>query len=76
MPWQQTTPMTERLHCIALYQTRLRTRTALGPRSGSSRNTGDQWRGRDRQGGPSGLQETPRTPRGCPHRIAPAIAAV
>ena len=76
MPWKQTTPMTERLNCIALYQTRLRTMPELCTRSGSSRQTGDKWRGRYRQGGLSGLQEKPRTPRGCPHRIAPAIAAV
>ena len=76
MPWKKTTPMTERLNFIELYQTRLWTMTELCTRFGISRKTGYKWLGRYRQEGLSGLQEKPRTPRGRPHRIAPAIAAV
>jgi putative transposase len=76
MPWKQTTPMTERLNFIALYHTRLWSMTELCTRVGISRTTGDKWLGRDGPEGLAGLQEKPRVPRHCPHRIAPDIAAV
>jgi hypothetical protein len=76
MPWKKTTPMTERLNFIALYQTRLWTTTELCTRFGIRRKTGAKGQGRSRQGGLSGLQEKPRLPRHGPHRIAPDIAAV
>jgi putative transposase len=76
MPWKKTTPMTERLNFIALYQTRLWTTTELCTRFGISRKTGYKWLGRYMQEGLSGLQEKPRIPRHCPHRIAPDIAAM
>jgi putative transposase len=76
MPWKKTTPMTERLNFIELYQTRLWTMTELCTRFGISRKTGYKWLGRYMQEGLSGLQEKPRIPRHCPHRIAPEIAAV
>jgi putative transposase len=76
MPWQKTTPMTERLNFIELYQTRLWSMTELCTRFGISRKTGYKWLGRYVQEGLSGLQEKPRVPRHCPHRIAPDIAAV
>jgi putative transposase len=76
MPWKKTTPMTERLNFIALYQTRLWTTTELCTRFGISRKTGYKWLGRYMREGLSGLQEKPRMPRHCPHRIAPDIAAV
>jgi transposase len=76
MPWQKTTPMIERLNLIELYHTWLWTMTARCTRFGISRKTGYKWLGRDLQEGLSGLQEEPRIPRHCPHRIAPEIAAV
>lgn len=76
MPWKKTTPMTERLNFIALYQTRLWRMTERCTRFGISRKTGDKGLGRSVQEGLSGLQETPRVPRHCPHRLALDIAAV
>jgi putative transposase len=76
MPWKKTTPMTERLNFIELYHTRLWSMTELCRRFGISRKTGYKWLGRYVQEGLSGLQEKPRVPRHCPHRIAPDIAAV
>jgi putative transposase len=70
MPWKKTTPMTERLNFIALYQTRLWTTTELCTRFGISRKTGYKWLGRYMQEGLSGLQEKPRNspPLSTPHR--------
>jgi hypothetical protein len=76
MPWQKTTPMTERLSCIALYQTRLWSMTELGTRFNSSRKPGDKGLRRDAQEGFSGLQEKSRAPLSWPHHSAPAVAAV
>jgi putative transposase len=76
MPWKKTTPMTARLNFIELYQTRLWSMTARCTRFGISRQTGDKWLGRYVQEGLLGLQEKPRVPRHCPHRLAPDIAAV
>src|SRR5215211_6464146 len=76
MPWKKTTPMTERLNFIELYQTRLWSMTELGTRFGISRKTGYKGLGRYVEDGLSGLQEKPRLPRHCPHRLAPDIAAV
>jgi putative transposase len=50
--------------------------TELCTRFGISRKTGYKWLGRYVQEGLSGLQERPRIPRHCPHRIAPDIAVV
>src|SRR5918911_3483295 len=74
MPWKKTTPMTERLSFIALYQTRLWRMTELCTRVDISRQTGDKWLRRDSQEGLSGLQEQSRAPLSCPHRIAPEVA--
>jgi transposase len=76
MPWKKTTPMTERLHFIELYQTRLWRLTELGTRFDTSRQTGYQWLRRSSQEGLSGLQEKRRAPLHCPHRLAPEVAAV
>jgi putative transposase len=76
MPWKQTTPMTERLSFIELYQTRLWSMTELRTRFSISRKTGDKWLRRYSQEGCSGLQEKSRAPLSCPHRIAPEVAAV
>jgi hypothetical protein len=76
MPWKKTTPMTERLSCLDLYQTRLWRMPARCTRFHSSRTTGDTWRRRDAPEGVSGRQEQRRAPRSCPHRLAPEVAAV
>jgi putative transposase len=76
MPWQKTTPMSERLSCIALYQTRRWSMTELCTRVNSRRKTGDKWLRRDAHEGFSGRQEKRRAPLSCPHRSAPAVAAV
>jgi len=76
MPGKKTTPMTGRLNFIALYHTRLWSMTELCTRFGISRKTGYKWLGRNVQEGLSGLEEKPRVPRHCPHRIAPDVAAV
>jgi putative transposase len=76
MPWKKTPPTTERLCLIDLSQTRRWRMTELCPRFNLSRNTGDTWLRRDSQEGFSGPQEKRRAPRSCPHRIAPAVAAV
>ena len=76
MPWKKTTPMTERLSFIELYQTGLWSMTELCTRFNISRKTGDKGLRRYSQEGFSGLQEKSRAPLSCPHRIAPAVAAV
>jgi putative transposase len=76
MPWQKTTPMTERLSVIELYQTRLWSMTERCTRVNISRKTGYKWLRRYAQEGFSGLQERRRAPLSCPHRIAPEVAAV
>jgi transposase InsO family protein len=76
MPWKKTTPMTERLSVIALYQTRLWRMTERCTRFNISRKTGYKWLRRYSQEGVSGLQEKSRAPLSCPHRIAPEVAAV
>ena len=76
MPWQKTTPLTERLSCIALYQTRLWSMTERCTRFNISRKTGYQWLRRSAQEGCSGLPATSRAPLACPHRIAADVAAV
>lgn len=75
MPWKKTTPRTERLSLIALYQTRLWSMPALWTRVNISRKTGDKWLRRAAPEGVSGLQETRRAPLSCPHRLASAVAA-
>jgi putative transposase len=76
MPWQKTTPMTERLSSIELYQTRLWSMTELCTRVNISRQTGYKWLRRCAQEGFSGLQAKSRAPLSCPHRLAPEVAAV
>jgi putative transposase len=76
MPWKKTTPMTERLSFIELYQTRLCSMSELCTRVTIRRKPGDKGLRRDAQAGFSGLQEQSRAPLSCPHRIAPAVAAV
>ena len=76
MPWTKTTPMTEHLNFLELYQTRLWSMTELCTRFCIRRKTGDPWLRRYAQEGFSGRQEQSRTPLSCPHRIAPEVAAV
>ena len=75
MPWPPP-PLTARRDVLARDQTRLWRMTARCPRVGMRRHPGETWRGRAMPAGLSGLQETPRVPRPCPHRSAPASAAV
>jgi putative transposase len=62
MPWKTTTPMTERLSFIELYQTRLWSTTELCTRFNISRKTGYKWLRRHAQEGLAGLQEKSRAP--------------
>jgi putative transposase len=76
MPWQETDPMTERLHFIAAYLHQVYSMTELCERFGIRRNTGYKWVRRYTAQGLAGLQEKSRAPHRCPHRMSEEVEAV
>jgi putative transposase len=70
MPWKETDPMTERVQFIAAYLSEVYSMTELCERVGIRRNTGYTWVRRYTAEGPVGLQEKPRAPHRCPHRLS------
>jgi putative transposase len=62
MPWRHTSPMDQKIQCIADYLRRTRSMTELCALYGVSRQTGDTWIERDLTSGPPGLEDRSRTP--------------
>ena len=76
MPWLETLPMEQRARFIADDRLGLYTRAELCARYGVSRKTGYKWLDRYHQEGQPGLRDRSHAPHHCPHRIAPALAAL
>ena len=70
MPWKETDPMTERVQFIAAYLSEVYSMTERCERFGMRRHTGYTWVRRYTAEGPVGLQEKPRAPHRCPHRMS------
>jgi putative transposase len=70
MPWRETEPMNERVQFIATYLSDVYSMTELCKRFGIRRNTGYKWVRRYTAEGLVGLQEKPRAPHRCPHRMS------
>jgi len=71
MPWQEISPMTQRLQFVTDHQRGLYDMTELCARYHISRKTGYKWLGRYAAEGVCGLVERSHAPHACPHRIAP-----
>jgi len=76
MPWPETDPMFERTKFIAAHESGLYSMTELAARFGISRKTAYKWRDRFAAGGLDGLCDVSRAPKSCPHKSAPAVAAL
>jgi putative transposase len=74
MPWQEMSPMTQRLEFITDHQRGLYDMTELCARNHISRKTGYKWLTRYATEGARGLGERSHAPHVCPHRIADAMA--
>jgi putative transposase len=76
MPWQEMSPMTQRLQFITDHQHGLYDMTELCARTHISRKTGYKWLARYAADGARGLLERSHAPHACPHRIADEVAAL
>jgi putative transposase len=76
MPWQEMSPMDERVQFISDHQRGLYAMTELCARYGISRKTGYKWLERYAAEGARGLVERSHAPHACPHRVAPDLAAL
>jgi putative transposase len=76
MPWQEMSPMDQRLQFVTDHQRGLYAMTELCARHGVSRKTGYKWLARFAAEGARGLAERSHVPHDCPHRIADELAAL
>src|SRR5438067_2463881 len=77
MPWQEVTPMEQRLDFIRDYETELFTMTELAAQYGISRKTGYKWLERYAAEGAVGLQDRSRRPHASPQATdADLVAAL
>ena len=74
MPWQEMSPMTQRMQFIVDHQRGLYTMAELCARNQISRKTGYKWLLRYAAEGPPGLVERSHAPHVCPHRIGDKMA--
>jgi putative transposase len=74
MPWQDLSPMNQRLQFITDHQRGLYDMTELCARNDVSRKTGYKWLARYAAEGARGLVERSHAPHVCPHRIVEALA--
>jgi putative transposase len=74
MSWRTTCPMNERARFIFHLETGLYTITELCHRYGVSRKTAYKWIGRYHEYGLTALDDQPRIPAGCPHRLSDSLA--
>ena len=68
MPWDERTPMDQRMRFIGALRSSLYTMTELCLAFGVSRKTGYKWAQRYSQEGLDGLKDRSRAVRNCPHR--------
>ena len=73
MPWQEVTPVEQRLEFIRDYETGLFTMTDLAAQYGVSRKTGYKWVERYEAEGAGGLQDRSRRPHESPQATAPEL---
>lgn len=73
MPWQETSPMDQRLQFVSDHQRGISTMVELCARYGISRKTGYKWLDRYAEDGPPGLLEQSRRPHACPHATDPLV---
>ena len=76
MPWQDMSPMNQRMQFITDHQRGLYDMTELCARNNVSRKTGYKWLARYAAEGAPGLIARSHAPHVCPHRIAEALAAL
>ena len=76
MPWQEVTPVEQRLEFIREYETELFTMTELAAQYGISRKTGYKWVERYAADGVLGLQDRSRRPHDSPQATAPDLVQV
>jgi putative transposase len=76
MPWQEMSPMDERVQFMADHQRGLYAMTELCARYGISRKTGYKWVTRYAREGARGLVERSHAPHVCPHRVPEDLAAL
>jgi putative transposase len=74
MPWQEVTPVEQRLEFIRDYETGLYTMTELAAQYGISRKTGYKWVERYDAAGALGLQDRSRRPHTSPQATALHLA--
>ena len=73
MPWQEVTPVEQRLDVIRDYETELFTMTELAAQSGISRKTTYKWVERYEAEGALGVQDRSRRPHDSPQATAPHV---
>src|SRR5258706_2303656 len=73
MPWKESSPMDQRVRCIADVQRGVLSISELCERYGVSRKTGYKWRARYEEGGAAGLAERSRRPESSPQETPRAI---
>src|SRR5260370_9767547 len=76
MPWQEVTPVEQRLDFIREFETELFTMTELAAQYGISRKTGYQWVERYDAEGALGLRDRSRRPHESPHATHPELLAI
>src|SRR5436190_1513638 len=74
MPWQEMSPMDQRVQFVTDHQRGLYAMRELCARYAISRKTGYKWLARYEAEGAAGLVERSHAPHVCPHRIADAMA--
>lgn len=75
MPWQESSPMSERLLFIQACLDRREKIVEICDRFGISEKTGHKWLKRFREGGPAGLGDRSHAPQTRGDLVAPAVAA-
>jgi putative transposase len=77
MPWRHTSPMDQKIQCIADYLRRTLSITELCALYSVSRKTGDKWIERYLTSGPPGLEDRARTPSSRPNQTPqPIVEAI
>lgn len=76
MPWQETSPMSEKSRFIADARSGLWTHTEVCDRHGISRQNGYKWLRRFEEEGYEGLEERSRAPQASPQRMSDTMRAL
>jgi len=73
MPWENVSPMEQKLEFVSLYGSGRFTKTELCREFGISRKTGDKWLNRYAQEGLKGLEERSRAPKSVANRTTEEV---